>query len=201
MTQFSVETVGVDVSKDHLDVALYPNGAARRFTNHAKGHHALIGWLVAPHQIERVVFEATGPYHRNFERTLAKAGLPMAKINPRQARRFAEASGKLAKTDAMDAAMLARFGALLTPQTHQPVSETLDEMKELHNARAALVKDRTATLNRQKQLRSAILKRFAAQKLKQIEGQLNAIDARPARPHLQPCATPIPHSKPGSTSS
>jgi transposase len=128
------------------------------------------------YQVERVVFEATGPYHRAFERTLASAGLPLAKINPRQARRFAEASGKLAKTDAMDAAMLARFGALLTPQTRQPVSEILDEMKELHNAKVALVKDRTATLNRQKQMRSAILKCFATQRLKQIESQLNAID-------------------------
>jgi transposase len=124
-----------------------------------------------------VVFEATGAYHRRFERTLAAAGLPMAKINPRQARRFAEATGKLAKTDTIDAAVLARFGALLTPQARQPVSETLDEMKELHNARTALVKDRTATLNRQKQLRSAILKRLAMQKLKQIDGQLKTIDA------------------------
>jgi transposase len=134
MTQSSAETIGVDVSKDHLDVALYPADAAKRFTNDTKGHRSLIAWLTS-RQVERVVFEATGPYHRAFERKLASAGLPMAKINPRQARRFAEASGKLAKTDAMDAAMLARFGALLTPQTHQPVSETLDEMKELHNAK------------------------------------------------------------------
>ena len=176
MTQFSAETVGVDISKDYLDVALYPSGTGKRFTNDTKGHRALIRWS-DPYQIERVVFEATGPYHRSFERTLASAGLPMAKINPRQARRFAEACGTLAKTDAIDAAMLARFGALLAPQTHDPVSQTLDEMRELHNARTALVKDRTATLNRQKQLRSAILKRFATQKLKQIEAQLSTLDA------------------------
>jgi transposase len=176
MSEHSADTVGVDISKDFLDANIHPSGEARRFANDAKGHRALIAWLHG-RQVERVVFEATGAYHRAFERTLAAAGLPMAKINPRQARRFAEATGTLAKTDAIDAAMLARFGALLTPQIREPVSQTIDEMKELHNARAALVKDRTATLNRQKQMLSAILKRLATQRLKQIDGQLKTIDA------------------------
>jgi transposase len=176
MSEHNADTVGVDISKDFLDANIHPSGIAKRFANDAKGHRALIAWLQG-RQVERVVFEATGAYHRAFERTLAAAGLPMAKINPRQARRFAEAIGKLAKTDAIDAAMLARFGALLTPQTREPVSQTLDEMKELHNARGALVKDRTATLNRQKQMRSTILKRLAAQRLKQIDSQLKTIDA------------------------
>lgn len=103
--------------------------------------------------------------------------MPLAKINPRQARRFTEACGTLAKTDAIDAAMLARFGALLAPQTHEPVSQTLDEMKQLHGARSALVKDRTAILNRQKQLRSVLLKRLASRRLRQIQSQIDAIDA------------------------
>jgi transposase len=176
MSEHTPVTVGVDISKDFLDTNIHPSNEARRFTNDAAGHNAMIVWLQG-RQVDRVVFEATGAYHRSFERTLAVAGLPMAKINPRQARRFAEAIGKLAKTDAIDAAMLARFGALLTPQIHTPVSQTLDEMRELQNARTALVKDRTATLNRQKQMRIAILKRLATQRLKQIDNQLRAIDA------------------------
>ena len=175
MTQSSAETVGVDISKDFLEANVHASGDARRFANDAKGHRAFIAWL-KDRQVERVVFEATGAYHRAFERALAAAGLPTSKVNPRQARRFAEATGKLAKTDTIDAATLARFGALLTPQTREPVSQTLDEMKELQNARNALVKDRVATLNRQKQLRSAILKRLANQRLKQIDSQLRAID-------------------------
>jgi transposase len=176
MTQSSAETAGVDISKDWLDVHIFPSGAARQFSNNAKGHRALIGWLAAC-PVERVVFEATGAYHRSFERSLSKAGLPLAKINPLQARRFAEATGKRAKTDAIDAAMLARFGALLAPQIREPVSQTLDEMKELHKARSALVKDRTATLNRQKQMHSALLKRLAGQRLRQIETQLRTVEA------------------------
>jgi transposase len=152
MTKSISETVGVDISKEHLDVFVYPSGAAKQFGNDAKGH-------------------------RSFERTLAAAGFPMAKINPRHARRFAEATGKLAKTDAIDAAMLARFGALLTPKAREPISPTLDEMKDFLNARNALVKERTATLNRQQQLRNGLLKRLALQRIKQLEGQLKTVDA------------------------
>jgi len=175
MTQISADTFGVDISKNFLDANIHPTGEAKRFANDAKGHRSLIARLEG-RQVQRVVFEATGAYRRAFERTLAVAGLPMAKINPRQARRFAEAIGKLAKTDAIDAAMLARFGALLTPQTRTPVSEIVNEMKELHNGRQGLVKDRTATLNRQKQMQLAILKRLASQRLKQIDSQLKVID-------------------------
>jgi transposase len=108
------QTAGIDIAKDRLDVCLCPNGATRHFANDAQGHRALIAWLAA-YSIQRVVFEATGAYHRALERCLAAAGLPLAKINPRHARRFAQALGQLAKTDRLDAALLARFGALLEP--------------------------------------------------------------------------------------
>ena len=79
-----------------------------------------------------VVFEATGVYHRELELMLGAQGLPFVKVNPRQARRFAQATGRLAKTDRVDAAMLARMGAVLAlaPQAprqqnfHDPVSYT-----------------------------------------------------------------------------
>src|ERR671912_2923621 len=84
------------------------------------------------------------PAHRRLERALSAAGLPFAKINPRQARRFAEATGRLAKTDRVDAALLARLGALLQPEPREPKSQGLDELTEIVAARRALVKDRTA---------------------------------------------------------
>lgn len=174
MDETIAHTAGVDIGKDYLDVCLHPGGAERRFANDAKGHRSLVAWL-APHTLARVVYEATGAYHRAFERALAEAGLPLAKVNPRQARRFAEAIGRLAKTDRCDAAMLARLGALLEPSVRPVLSPTLDAMKELHSARQALVKDRTAALNRQKMLRAALLKRQNAQRLRQIEAQLTAI--------------------------
>ena len=127
--------------------------------------------------VERVVFEPTGPYHRAFERALGAAGVPFVKVNPRQARRFAEAIGKLAKTDRIDAAMLARMGAVLELETRPPRSEALLELKELHLAREALVKDRTAAKNRGKVLAAPLLKRHNAQRLEQIKRQIAAIEA------------------------
>jgi transposase len=126
---------------------------------------------------ERVVFEPTGPYHRAFERTLGVADVPCAKVNPRQARRFAEAIGSLAKTDRLDAAMLARMGAMLQLKTRPPRSDALLALKELHLAREALVKDRTAAKNRSKVLTASLLKRQNTQRLEQIDRQMAAIEA------------------------
>jgi transposase len=169
------QVAGIDISKDHLDVHLHPSGATRRVTNDKAGHKALLRWF-SRLGVERIVFEATGPYHRLVERALTAAGLRFAKINPRQARRFAEATGQLAKTDRVDAAMLARFGALLQPEARVPKSDVLDELTELVAARRALVKDRTACLNRAKVLRIQLLKSQASQRLRQIEAHIAAVD-------------------------
>lgn len=170
------QNVGVDICKATLDAHLHPAGIARQFTNDAKGLKALMGWL-GGRQVTRVVYEPTGRYHHAFERRLGGAGLALAKVNPRQARRFAEAIGCNAKTDAVDAAMLARMGALLELPSRPIASKTLDNMKELQVARLGLVKDRTAAKNREHVCRSALLKRHAAQRLAQIDRQIAAIDA------------------------
>jgi transposase len=83
------------------------------------------------------------PYHPAFERALGAADIPFAKVNRRQARGVAEAIGSLAKTDRLDAAMLARMGAMVELKTRPPRSDALLALKELHLAREALAKDRT----------------------------------------------------------
>lgn len=95
-----------------------------------------------------------------------------------RARRFAEATGKRVKTDPVDAAMLARFGSALQPDIPQARDETIDTLKELLAARQALVKDRTAALNRAKTLTLALLKHQNQQRLDQIETQISAIDRK-----------------------
>lgn len=168
------DTIGVDISKDHLDAHRMSDGASRRFANDKAGHTAFVTWLddAGP----RIVYEPTGPYHRAFERRLAEAGLALVKVNPRQARRFAEATGRLAKTDRLDAAMLARMGALLGLEARPVRSSILNDLKDLHMAREALVKNRTAAKNRAKTLTLAILKRHNAEQLRQIERQITAIE-------------------------
>lgn len=168
-------TIGVDISKDFLDVHRLPDDKARRFDNSKAGHKALIRWLSAT-PVARIVYEPTGPYHRSFEQALAKAGMPLAKVNARQARRFAEATGKLAKTDRADAAMLARMGVALALAVRPISSEMLGELKELNLARQALIKDRTAAKNRAKILSVPLLKQQNTRRHKQIDAQIAAIE-------------------------
>ena len=100
-------TVGIDISKTHLDAYMAPAGKAARFTNDPAGFNALIAWVDQP--VRSVVYEPTGPWHRAFEEALLQAGLPLARANPLQARRFAQAMGQRAKTDAVDARVLAQM--------------------------------------------------------------------------------------------
>lgn len=99
----------------------------------------------------------------------------MVKVNPLQARRFVQAIGQRAKTDAVDAATPAHFGALDALQTRPAVSQTLGTMKELLAARRDLVKDRVATINRNHVYISPLLRRVADQRLRQVERQIAAI--------------------------
>ncbi|TPG39915.1 IS110 family transposase [Roseomonas nepalensis] len=170
------QTVGVDISKATLDVYLHPQAIARQFPNTMAGVVDLLSWL-GQRPIHRVIFEPTGAYHHRLERQLGNAGVPMVKVNPLQARRFAEAIGQRAKTDAVDAAMLARFGALDALQVRPMVSQTLSDMKELLVPRRGLVKDRVAASNRNHTHRAPLLKRLADQRLRQVERQIAAIDA------------------------
>lgn len=169
-------TIGVDVSKDWLDAHRLADRAARRFANDKTGRKALIKWMGAT-PVKRVVFEPTGPYHRALERALDAAGLPIAKVNPRQARRFAEAAGKLVKTDRADAAMLARMGEVLDLAPRPCVSQTIAELKELHLARAALIKDRTAAKNRAKAITLSLLEKQNKKRLADIDAKIEEIDA------------------------
>src|SRR5580704_13181021 len=103
--------LGIDVSKAHLDVAR-EGEAVERYANTMEGIAALIGRL-RDDPPELIVLEATGGYEMMVVRALQDAHLPVAVVNPRQVRAFARASGRLAKTDAIDARMLAAFAAAL----------------------------------------------------------------------------------------
>jgi transposase len=167
--------IGIDISKDHLDVHRLPGDERRRFDNSKAGHKALIRWI--GDTPARVVYEPTGYYHRALERALAAAGMPIAKVNPRQARRFAEATGNLAKTDALDAAMLTRMGAVLSLEARSVPSGIINDLRDLRTARNALIKDQVAALTRAKAITLPLLKRHNAARLKQIEAQREAVDA------------------------
>ena len=168
-------TIGADLSKEHIDLHKLPYGERLQVSNDRKGFAAILQWI-GDGAVERIVYEPTGSYHKAFERFMAVKGLPLSKVNPRLARRFAEATGRLAKTDRIDAELLARYGQLLEPRKLQANVPILNDLKELHVARLALVKDRTATKNRGKNLTNPLLKKQNAARLKQVERQMEAVD-------------------------
>ena len=168
-------TIGVDISKDNLDACRLPQKQARQFANTPRGRAALLRWI--GQDVVRVVFEPTGHYGRPLARAFAVAGIPAVKVNPRRARRFAEAIGIAAKTDAIDAEVLACMGQLLNLKPQPAMSEQTETLKELGLARRALVKDRTAAKNRAKRWSRRLLGQQTARRLRQIEADIKAIDA------------------------
>ncbi len=168
------DTIGVDISKATLDVHRLSDNASAQFDNNKAGFASLRRWL-NDHDIARVIYEPTGPYHRAFEVAMA-AHFPLVKVNPLQARRFAQAHGVRAKTDKVDARMLAVMGRTFSLEAQVQTSDIQRNLKELHVARQALVKDRTRALNRQKTLTLPILKRQAKARITQLNTQLSQVD-------------------------
>ncbi len=168
------DSIGIDISKAHLDVHRIKTGQHAQFDNTASGFRALRRWI-GSEQPQIVVFEPTGPYHASFEKTIP-GKLPLVKINPLQARRFAQAHGTRAKTDAVDARILATMGSAFDPVPDRPIDGNERELKELQIARMALVKDRTRLLNRVKTQTLAFTRRQTKARLTQVKRQIAALD-------------------------
>jgi len=130
--------IGIDVSQDHLDVYVRPAGLRHRFANTPAGIAALVDW-VRPHAAERILFESTGPYQKAAVAALLAEALPAVVVNARQVRDFAKAMNYLAKTDAIDAAVIAHF-AEVVPTTVRPLeSQELRDLREWYDRRGQLV--------------------------------------------------------------
>ena len=171
-----LRTVGIDISKDWLEAFAAPEGRASRFSNDGAGFRKLITWIGSG--VDRIAYEPSGPFHRDLEETLLEARLPLYAINPFQVRSFARSLGRLAKTDAVDARMLATMAAVVEDlRPTDAKSEGQRNLAELQQIRDALLKDRVATINRGKHLRTPVGKRLNKQRLDQIERQLEIIDA------------------------
>lgn len=178
------DSIGIDISKDFFDAHRLSDGGTACFPNAPAGFRALSKWL-GEDIPTRVVFEATGPYHRHFERSLSRQ-LPLVKVNPLQARRFAQACGTRVKTDSVDARMLARFGSALTLEPDTPIDEKQYELRELFSARGSLVKDRIRLKNRLQTQTLALVKRQTKARIEQLTRQLKAIQ-QDINSRLQEC--------------
>ena len=167
--------VGIDVSKDHLDVAVRPDGTRARVPNTDDGLDPLVAF-VRPLGPALVVLEATGGYQRRAVAALSLAGLPVAVVNPARAREFAKASGRLAKTDAVDAAILAAFAERMRPPVRPLPDAEAQKMQALLARRGQLVGMRTMERNRLGSASDRTVRRSLEAHLKWLEGQIGATE-------------------------
>ena len=140
-----------------------------------KGGHKPARWI-GKYDLPMVVFEATGAYHRNLEAALTAGETAFGKVNPLQVRGFAEATGRLAKTDRVDATTLAQMGAVLELKGHKPRSEALLILSELITARRALMKGKVAAKTRLQTTTQTLLKDQINARLKQIDIQIRQVN-------------------------
>jgi transposase len=166
--------VGIDVSKERLDVAVRPSGGCDSFRNDELGIKALVNRLTEIHPA-LVVLEATGGIERQLTRASASAELPIVVINPRQVRDFAKASGQLAKTDAIDAMVLARFAEAIRPAVRPLPDDTLLELRALISRRRQLTEMIVAERNRLSQASKSVKRRIEAH-IRWLQAELGRAD-------------------------
>jgi transposase len=173
---------GVDVSKDWLDAHVLEEAAeqlrevaAERIPYTTQDCQALAQKL-AKLQVQRIVIEASGGYERLLVGTLIAAGLPVVVVNPRQVRDFAKALGLLAKTDKLDAYVLARFAQVVKPPERKIPDEQTQNLRDLLNRRAQLIEMRTMETNRLKQAATTRVIKDLKSSLEFIEKRIKKID-------------------------
>ena len=168
--------IGIDVSKHTLDVHTRPSGRRLRVNNDADGIATLVEH-VAQGAPTLVVLEATGGLEHPLAAALAAAGLPVAVINPRQARDFAKATNQLAKTDAIDAAVLAHFAEAIRPEVRPLPDAKTHELAELLGRRRQLLGMRTAEGNRLGTAATAHVRQSIEVHVRWLSEQLEGLDA------------------------
>jgi transposase len=166
--------VGVDVSKARLDVFVRPSGQSESVSNDGAGIKALVKRL-GKIQPALIVLESTGGMERQVMHALAGAQLPVVVVNPRQVRDFAKATGRLAKTDGIDAEVLARFGEAVRPAL-RPLPDTVTlELRALTARRRQITEMIVAERNRISAASQAVRKRIETH-VRWLESELKRVD-------------------------
>lgn len=171
--------VGIDVSGEFLDVAYHDCDEYFRIANSPEAIALLVGRLT-PLKPERIVLEATGKLERAVLEALCQAGLPAVAVNPKWVRDFARSTGRLAKTDRIDARVIAHYGAAVKPQVRALDDEQTQQLQALILRRAQLIETLTAEQNRRRRAHrssySSIdeLIRFLRQRIKDADSDIDS---------------------------
>jgi len=167
--------VGIDVAKDSLDLCVLPEKTQQTFSYDAKGLQQLLRQLPAKGRC-LIVVEATGGYQRRVVVELVNAGHRVAVVNPRQVRDFAKGLGVLAKTDRLDAQVIALFAQHVRPRTLAKTHEKQDELQQLVTRRRQLIDLRTAEKNRRDTLSSKPVRKSVQQVIDMLNKQIQRIE-------------------------
>jgi len=168
-------TVGIDVSKDRLDIAVRPGGDVFVVERNAVGLDSMVERLrqLAPHL---VALEATGGFETVVAAALSAAGLPLVVVNPAQIRSFARAVGKRAKTDPIDAAVIAHFAEAIAPEPRPLPDEATQLLADLVARRRQIIAMIGAERQREKRARAKSLKQSIARLIKALAKELTSVD-------------------------
>jgi transposase len=166
--------IGIDVAKAHLDVSWA--GEARRFSNERSGHTALVRWLKKSQTPVQLICEASGGYEQALLESLAEGEVAVTLVQAVRVRQYARAAGILAKTDRIDARVLAAFGAALRPKPTAPLSREQKRLRELESQRRHLSQVLRAEENRLVQLQCAELRSLGRSLINKIQKQIDAIE-------------------------
>lgn len=175
MTTAPERFVGIDVSKTALDTHIRPDATARRFDNTPEGIAALLEW-VTPLAPALIVLEATGGYESAVVAALSLGGLPVSLINPKRVRDFARALGRLAKTDVLDAGVLAEFADRVRPPVRPPADADTQNFQALLARRGQLIGMRTMESNRLLGARDRTIRRSIEAILKALGKEIDRAD-------------------------
>jgi transposase len=167
--------VGIDVSKAYLDVAIEPSAQQQRYSNTATGIAQLLQLLSAL-PVALVVLEATGGQEHPAVEAIAQAGMAVVVVNPRRVREFAKAIGKLAKTDQIDAQVLARFGQAVRPEVRPLATEPLRELQELVSRRQQVMEMMSAERNRHSAARSVSARAQIERHIEWLQQEVKRLD-------------------------
>jgi transposase len=167
--------IGIDVSKKSLDVALLPEGKSFTLPNDAEGLAQLLRNLPQPRTC-LIVVEATGGYQRRLVAETTAARHLVAVVNPRQVRDFARSLGILAKTDKIDAHVIARFAQTVRPRTVEKTPQKQAELAELVTRRRQLIDLRTAETNRMETISSQAVQKSIRQVLDLLGKQIERVE-------------------------
>lgn len=171
---------GVDVSKRWLDAHVLPADERLRVPNTPAGIRQLTRWLQR-FAVALVAVEATGKWHRALHRSLHAAGLRVAVTDPFRVRMFAKAHGILAKTDRLDARVLALFAAVMDPACRPPAPQAVELLQELVRGRASAVAERTALQNQRAAAQSPFLRDQLACRIARLDQDIASLEAEIAR--------------------